>query len=312
MPRRDERKLVSIGEIIDVLSHQPVATTRERGWAGITVDLYRPHLNCSERYPALDHHLICYCPYGTGRLTQGREGRRHTGIISKGVSLLMPVGCDSTWIGNAAPSARLRIPTSLIIAAGEQVGRRSVSSVEMRNVFETRDPIIEHMAQIILTEMGREAHPAQALIVEQVSCSLAAHLIRDYNVFDAVNRHEAPALSRAELLRVTEFIEAHLDRQIGLAELAGVVDVSRFHFGRLFKKAMGMTPIRFVEECRLRRAQSLIADTDFPIAEIALMTGFADQSHFTRRFHRHLGCTPAEMARERGRRRSKRTRPTRR
>ena len=302
MLQQDERKLVSIGEINRVLSHQPIASTRERGWSGITVDLYRAHLNCSEQYPALDHHLICYCPYGTGKLTQGREGKRHTGIISKGVSLLMPAGCVSTWIGNAAPSARLRIPVSLMAAAGEQVGRRGVSSVEMRNVFEARDPLIEHMAQIILLEMEREPHPVQALIIEQVSCSLAAHLIRDYNVFDPVAPHEAPSLSKMELMRVVDFIEQNLDRQIGLAELAGIVNVSRFHFARLFKKSTGMTAIRFVEQCRLRRAQSLIADSDISIAEIAVMTGFADQSHFTRRFHKHVGCTPAEFAQARGRR----------
>src|SRR6516225_5044716 len=83
-------KLVSIDEIVDILSHRYTATTRERGWSGVTVDLYRPLKDCSERYPALDHHLICYCPSGHARLIQGRDGFIHQGIISTGVSLLMP------------------------------------------------------------------------------------------------------------------------------------------------------------------------------------------------------------------------------
>lgn len=65
-----------------------------------------------------------------------------------------------------------------------------------------------------------------------------------------------------------------------------------------------MTAIGFVEQCRIRRAQSLIMETAIPLAEVALMTGFADQSHFTRRFHRHVGRTPAAFAREHGRRRA--------
>ncbi len=64
-------KRVSIDEIVNVLSHRPVATTRERGWNGVTVDLYRPLPDCSERYPALDHHLICYCPSGSADSSRG-------------------------------------------------------------------------------------------------------------------------------------------------------------------------------------------------------------------------------------------------
>jgi AraC family transcriptional regulator len=88
-----------------------------------------------------------------------------------------------------------------------------------------------------------------------------------------------------------------------------VVNVSRFHFTRLFKRSTGLTAISFVEQCRIRRAQALISETDLPLAHIALMTGFADQSHFTRRFHRHVGCTPAAFAREQSRRRSARRSP---
>lgn len=299
-------KLVSIDEILHVLSHKPTATTRERGWNGVTVDLYRPIYDCSESYPALDHHTICYCPSGSARLVQGREGMVHEGVISTGVSLIMPAGYDSTWEGDAAASARLRIPTSLIASAGEQIGRRNMSQIEVRNVFEVRDVMIERFALILLGELERVAHPTQALIVDAVSCALAAHLLRSYNAFEAVEQDEVPSLGRRELARLTAFIEDNIDRSIGLAELAAIVKVSRFHFARLFKRSTGTTAISFVEQCRIRRAQSLISDSDIPLAEVALMTGFADQSHFTRRFHRHVGCTPAVFAREQGRRRSTR------
>ncbi len=86
----------------------------------------------------------------------------------------MPAGYDSLWEGDAAASARLRIPTSLITSAGEQLGRRSTSQIEIRNVFETRDTVIDRVAQILLAELERKPHPAQALIVDQVSAALAA------------------------------------------------------------------------------------------------------------------------------------------
>jgi AraC family transcriptional regulator len=140
--------------------------------------------------------------------------------------------------------------------------------------------------------------------VDAVSCALAAHMLRSYNAFEPVEPVYSPRLGRIELARLTDYIEQNIDRLIGLGELAAIVNVSRFHFTRLFKKSMGMTAIAYVEQCRIRRAQGLIEQSDIPLAEIALMSGFADQSHFTRRFHQHVGCTPAVYAREKGRRRS--------
>jgi len=113
-------------------------------------------------------------------------------------------------------------------------------------------------------------------------------------------------LGTKELARLSAYIEDNIEHPIGLAELADLVSVSRFHFARLFKRSTGTTAIAYVERCRIRRAQELIMETDFPLAQVALMAGFSDQSHFTRRFRRHVGCTPALFARDQGRRRAAR------
>lgn len=295
---------VSIDEIVNLKSRRPSVTSRERGWGGVTLDLYRPQPDCFHSYPALDHHLISYCPAGRGRLVQRRNGTTHESIISAGISLIMPAGCDSTWEGSTPTSARLRIPSGLIDTAGEQLGRQSTTQIEIRNIFEVRDATIERMALLLLGEIEQRPHPAQLLIVEQISLALSAHLLRSYNVFEVARGYEPPPLGRLELSRLTEYIEENIGRPISLMELAALVNVSRFHFARLFKRSMGVTAINFVEACRIRRAQALIQETDLSLVDIALLTGFADQSHFTRRFHRHLGCTPAAFAREQGCRRS--------
>lgn len=298
---RPPAKLVSIEEIIDIKSRRPVATSRERGWGGVTVDLYRPLPDCSQSYPALDHHMICYCPSGRARLIQRRDGMVHESVMSPGMSLLMPAGCDSTWEGRTAMSARLRVPASLVVAAGEQLGRRAVH-IDIRNIFETRDTTFEYLAQILMAELKQTPHPAQRLIVDHVSGAVAAHLLRKYNAFDVSEAEALPSLTRPELDRITGYIENNLDHMISLGELAAIVNVSRFHFARLFKQSTGMTAIAYVERCRIDRAMTLISETDISLAEVALATGFADQSHFTRRFLRLTGCTPAVFAREHGRR----------
>lgn len=303
VPSSRPPKLMTIDEILVARPQRPVATTRGRGWGGVTLDLHRPYFNCAESHAGLDHHLVCYCPSGSARLVQRRAGFVHTGLITSGMSYIMPAGYESTWEGDSGLSARLRIPTALVDQAAEQVGHLN-GHVEIRNVFQVRDPVIEHIAQALLAELDRKVHPVQVLIVDSMCAALAAHMLRSYNALDVVASPQERSLSRLEVTRLTEYVEDNLDRTISLEELAALVNVSRFHFSRLFKRCVGITAISFVEQCRIRRAQSLITETDLPLAEIALTVGFADQSHFTRRFHRHVGCTPAVFAREQGRRRS--------
>lgn len=291
---------VSIGEVLDLLPAHPFATTRDRGWDGVTVDLYDMIPDCSLSYAGFDHHVICYCTTGRARMAQGRDGRVHENITSAGMSLLMPAGMDSVWEGDMAASTRLRIPTALIDSAAEQIGRRA-AAVEIRNLFEMRDPMIEHIALALAAELGRQPHPAQAVMVDAMSCALAAHMLRSYNAFDVCEDQGRARLGQVELARLTAFVEDNVDRPISLAELAALVNVSRFHFTRLFKRSIGMTASAFVEKCRIDRARALLEAGGMPLATVALMTGFADQSHFTRRFHRLVGCTPGAYAREYGR-----------
>lgn len=304
-PRSDERQtLISIDGILRARPQQPVATTRGRGWGGVTLDMHNPYFNCAERYAGLDHHLICYCPAGLATLIQTRAGRVHSGVVSAGISFIMPAGHESGWEGNSGLSARLRIPTALVAAAAEQLGPHRPAQVEIRNVFEVRDPVIERLALTLLAEIDLPAHPAQRLLVDAVSTAIAAHLLRRYNAYEVMAPPPAPALGPADLARLVAYIEDNIHSTIGLADLAALVNVSRFHFTRLFKRSTGHTAISFVETCRIRRAQALIRETDLPLAQIAQDTGFADQSHFTRRFHRQVGCTPTAFARQHGCRRS--------
>ncbi len=158
-------KLISIDEILSARPQQPIATTRGRGWSGVTVDLHRPYFGCAESYSGLDHHLICYCPSGSAKLVQSRAGAVHAGVITAGTLYIMPAGYDSAWDGDSGLSARLRVPISLVTSAAEQLGRGR-GHVEIRNVFQMRDPVIERLAQTLLIEMDRKAHPVQVLIVD--------------------------------------------------------------------------------------------------------------------------------------------------
>ena len=107
----------------------------------------------------------------------------------------------------------------------------------------------------------------------------------------------SPRLRPQALLRVLDYIDAHLGENFSLEELASVVSVSRFHFARLFRASTGMSPMAFLLRTRVERARSLPVEADSSIAETAAALGFFDQSHFTRTFRRFTGRTPREFAR---------------
>jgi transcriptional regulator GlxA family with amidase domain len=91
---------------------------------------------------------------------------------------------------------------------------------------------------------------------------------------------------------IQEYIDTHLDSRLSNTELAARSGLSVSHFCRSFAQSVGTTPHNYVVRLRLSRAQQLLATTDLALTEIALTTGFADQSHFSRRFLRFAGLQP--------------------
>jgi transcriptional regulator GlxA family with amidase domain len=96
------------------------------------------------------------------------------------------------------------------------------------------------------------------------------------------------------LQRVLEYLESHLEGGASLQEMVRVAGLSTSHVVRAFKRSLGVTPRDYLLQCRVRRAQELLARTDMSVSEIGRCCGFADQSHFTRRFQERMGVTPRQ------------------
>ena len=109
---------------------------------------------------------------------------------------------------------------------------------------------------------------------------------------EVIARGDIGSLPSCRLRRVTEYVQQNLDKDLTLAELAGVVHMSPFHFARLFKCSTGVPPHRFVVRQRLTRARAFLAMEGQSIVEISRMVGYRTPSHFTTVFRRTLGITP--------------------
>jgi len=102
----------------------------------------------------------------------------------------------------------------------------------------------------------------------------------------------APHRLRKAIALMDQHLAGEEEGRIALRMVAREVGMSYFHFSRAFKQSMGMTATNYISERRIEFAKGLIKDTDLPISEIALRSGFSSQSHFTISFRRVAGITP--------------------
>jgi transcriptional regulator GlxA family with amidase domain len=92
--------------------------------------------------------------------------------------------------------------------------------------------------------------------------------------------------------KVEQYCRRNLSRPIGVADMARVAKLSRFHFSRQFASARGVSPGHYLARLRLEEAKRLLAGSDLMVKEIAALCGFADANYLTKVFRRKCGITP--------------------
>jgi AraC family transcriptional regulator len=104
-------------------------------------------------------------------------------------------------------------------------------------------------------------------------------------------------LARWQARLTVAHIEANLESKLEVHGLAELVSFSKSHFSRAFKRSLGLPPMAYVMLRRIERAKVLMTSTTQQLSEIALICGFADQSHLNRSFRRLIGVSPGRWRR---------------
>lgn len=160
-----------------------------------------------------------------------------------------------------------------------------------------RNPATTHLFRAMRETVLAGPDRLSEVAAETMGLALAVSVLREMYPPLAQQPEPAAGLSPERRRRVLDYVEARLAERITIAELAGVANLSQWHFCRSFQRAMGMTPAKYIMARRLDLARRLLR-SDLPIQEVALASGFASQSHFCDAFKREVGRTPSEYRAE--------------
>lgn len=201
-----------------------------------------------------------------------------------------------------------------IVRAGEQCRSRVYSSMTIMHVY---------VPHTFLTDVAREAgNDAVELVDPRFAPApelqdLAATTMRTFSDHDTLARLQIDTLGilwcthllrrwssvrrlddpRGKLgpwqkKRSLSFLEEHIASDIGLDDIAAHVGLSRFHFNRVFKRTVGVSPHRYLTLRRLEKAKELLESTTSSITAIAARVGYADPDRLGRLFRSEVGVSP--------------------
>lgn len=248
--------------------------------------------------PALsDHMLAVICNAGDRRVSQF-AGQFYDGKNQANAFFLLPAGVPSkhTWYS--------RSEVILFSVAPHELKRVAVQtecinpdSIELKPLVTGFDEQIASLAHCLLEEIRLGGAGSQLYSQSLFTC-FNIHLLRHYCAFEAKLKEYRRGLSRRQKQCALDYIQAHLDQNIQLDDLAKLLDISVYYFCRLFQQSLGTSPYQYVLQQRVERAKYLLHHSDSSILEISLDCGFSKPSHLARHFHKFVGTTPSKYRRQ--------------
>lgn len=268
-----------------------VQSSAALGWQGFGAELLQIPAGV-HRIPAADHHRIGVHVGAAVKANCVCNGRRRPRIQAHGDADVVPAGLDGEW-ADEADCALLRIWLGEAFVQ-DVVGRLDLkpSQAQLQPQFQLRDKRLEHLAWALRAELDAD-DASNALYAESLCTAIVVRLIEAVPVAGAKRRTLAPAMA----VRVVDYIEAHLDQRLTLADLAAVTHLSVPHFKVLFRETFGAPVHQYVVHRRVDRAKGLLLEGRLTVGQIALEVGFAHQSHLASWMNRLLGVSPSEVSR---------------
>ena len=277
----------------DAIGSDVIDSSRGLPWAGIEVMTARIAQDGLDIDGLATHTLAINI--GRAFRVEGRiDGRPVSGGMHPGAMKLVAAGPHSTWVWDAGrPIDMLHVSISddLLGAGALELGARTGPEVLTSVGFVDAD-----LARLSYALAGeRHVSVGGSLVADALRIELITRVLEGHTSFRSTTRASKQRIGLRALRLIDDYIESNLGADMRIGDLAALVGMSRFHFSRVFRATVGTTPHRYVLARRLERARMLLQTTGTAVGDIAVMTGFADQSHLTRLIKRRFGATPSVL-----------------
>jgi AraC family transcriptional regulator len=276
-------------ECVALLPGTPALSSAQSPWQGALLELHSHFPYTVDKHEHLTH-FVCLHLSEPAPLVWRSEGKPGSTTVGPGSIIVVSRGTEDT-VSFPKPVKRilLNLETSLFKQAFPEhdTGR----DVEFIAQWGVQDPQVEHVIRALEADLEAGV-PGGRLFGDSLLCALAVHLQRSYAVSPPRDAKPGNGLPRARLNRVIEYIEANLDREIALSALADTAGMSPHYFSELFKQSLHFSPYQYVLRRRIEHARQLLSQPSVTVLEVAVRSGFSDQSQFTKLFRRVVGVTP--------------------
>ncbi|HEY4239912.1 MAG TPA: AraC family transcriptional regulator [Kofleriaceae bacterium] len=250
---------------------------RDLGDLAVTETLYPP----SVVIPPHDHELASLCVVVEGAYDQ-RYGARER-ACTPGMLICHPEG---------ERHANAHRDTSVRLLCVEIARSRLASLREAARVLDGPADFVGGDLGWLGARLTREFHRGDGLSALAIEALVLEIVVES-------SRSAAPAAATPPrwLARAVEYLHAHYTQTPTVGDIAAAVDIHPSHLARVFRQHEGCTVGDYLRRLRIEAARAKLAGSELPLGEIALATGFSDQSHFSRLFRAATGYTPAAYRR---------------
>lgn len=269
-------------------------------WNGLT--LIRERGDSSRGVHRHDLHMLRLQTHGT-TITKWRSR------TDSGTTVLQP-GNLAVFAANARHGSCISKPqrpeevteqivalvTNTMLQEAAQAALLRAGSVHLEEKRIFRDLPLERLMWA-LRDAGVQTGLTGSLVGEMLSSAVALHLIGNHVSGPPAVMHRG-GISRHQLRRVLDYVEAHLEEDLSLSSLAKEAEMSLFHFSRAFRQSTGQSPYQYVLHRKIERAKVLLRSGELTVGEVGLRTGFIQQNHFARLFQKKTGVTPTAYRRQ--------------
>jgi AraC family transcriptional regulator len=201
--------------------------------------------------------------------------------------MILPHRHEGKWVGLMnAPYLQLSISDVALNTASD-------GEVELPMYRKFADTRLRGLATAVHAEMVA-GFPSGRLFLDSIEQALAVALVNGHAIKRRPPQILRGGLGSARLRKVKELVDANMEDDLSLDEMAQSVDLSTAHFARMFRKSTGETPHQFVLRQRIERAKAILRDRAVRVLDVAVACGFKNQQHFAQVFRDACGISPTE------------------